>query len=98
MASLQNAARRERADRVGGLLEALTARAHGVLADRLGALDRNAACLDHRLDIGAGEVGELLGNLLAALDEFLAALTGIGEQRLEGGESGDGFKAGENIL
>ena len=36
-----------------------------VLADRAGALGGDAAGLDHRLDVGAGEIGELLGDLLA---------------------------------
>src|SRR6185369_1269036 len=73
----------ERTDRVRGLLEAGAARADGVLADGASALAGDAAGLDNRLNVGASEIGELTGNLLAALDDLLAALVGVGEERLE---------------
>ena len=71
----------ERADRVRGLLEAVALLGNDVLADRASTFGGDAAGLDNRLDIGAGEVGELFGNLLAALHELLAALVGVGEDR-----------------
>src|SRR6185437_884699 len=56
---------RERTDRVSGLLEAVALLGNDVLANRARTLGGDAAGLDNRLDIGAGEIGELLGNLLA---------------------------------
>ena len=73
----------ERADRVRRLLDAIAAGGRDVLADRAGAFAGNAAGLDDRLDIGTGEIGELFGDLLAALGELLAAFAGFGENRLE---------------
>ena len=69
-----------------------------VLADRASALGGDAAGLDDRFDVGAGEVGELFGDLLAALDEILAALVGVGEQRLERRERRNGVEAVEEIV
>src|SRR6185369_7631634 len=88
----------ERTDRVRCLLDALAAGGDNVLADRAGALGSDAAGLDHRLDVGAGEIGELLGDLLGTLRELLAALAGIGEDRLEGRERRDGVKAVEELV
>src|SRR5207302_9135483 len=69
-----------------------------VRSDRLGAFGGHAAGLDDRLDIGAGEISKLFGNLLAALDEILAALVRVGEKRLERRERRNGLEAVKEIV
>src|SRR6185503_5080140 len=87
----------QRADRVRGLLDAVTLLGNHVLADRASALGGDSARLDQRLDIGAREIGKLLGDLLALFGQLLAALVGVGEKRLERRERRDGFEAVEKV-
>src|SRR4029079_1166226 len=87
----------ERADRVRSGLEAVALLGDDVLADAARTFGRNAAGLDDCLDVRTSEVGELFGNLLALLDELLAALIGLGEDRLKRGERRDGVDV-ESIL
>jgi hypothetical protein len=75
------------------MLDAVALLGDDVLAQAASALGRNAAGLDDRLDVGAGKIGQLLGDLLALAGELLAALAGVGKQGLERRERGDGLKA-----
>ena len=72
--------------------------ADNVLAERASALGGDAAGLDYRFNVGTREIGQFLSDLLAALREVLAALTGVGEQRLERRERGNGVEAVEHGL
>ena len=88
----------ERTDRVRGLLDAVTAGADGVLAQGAGAFDGNLAGFDDRFDIGAGQIGELFGDLLATLGVLLSYSLAPAKTFWNGAKAGMVSKRRRNLV